>query len=169
MAPLAGSHRVASGHDTESGFETINILFSLADKDGSGAAAQQLGKPVEYEPDTFEIPDPTAPAIRPSLPKVLRLEPNYLKQQVSGFIEVVVCVGDTLCIIGSRSADQAEDRISSGSKIHAGQFRLETDEVPPSAALRMAVRLAGLDTCSKRIARSIVDWAWSTQFFAPPL
>jgi hypothetical protein len=68
----------------------VGILLAFADEDGAVGIFQQFRPAVRYTTDAVEVPDPSALAIRLTLAKVLRFEPDDLVEQCSLVVGVVI-------------------------------------------------------------------------------
>ncbi|VUX46676.1 hypothetical protein DF3PA_270003 [Candidatus Defluviicoccus seviourii] len=88
--PLVGAAGVAGDDKSETG-KPIDILLDLDDEDRIlGCLGAQLEQTVRHLADALDPPRPAAPAIRPALPEVFRLEVNDLEPERTGLVTVVL-------------------------------------------------------------------------------
>ena len=116
--PLAGALWVCRRHQAEP-CGRVHIPFALDHEHRmiAGDRLEQFGKAVEHQAHAIEIPDPAAVAIWPPLAKRLRLEAANLKQQLAGFIGVVV--------LGNLPAELAALAVGLGPRLRFGGQRLD--------------------------------------------
>ena len=129
----------------------------------------QFGEAIGHHAHAVEVPDPVAVAIRPPLAKVFRIESHDLKQQLAGFVRVVVLgdgpaelvavavgLGPRLCLGGQR-LDRAR-KIAAVEKSH------QIDNIALGAAATAVENLLALPGANRKPILTATLWACADQF-----